>query len=1482
MRNLLLFTLLWLLSAQTATAKTHEGPPPGQLTVSISGGGKARICGTSSVSMTFTNAGPVPVTLGQINANLNNFQSGLITLLDIVNSPFFTVLSGTGTSTPTFSYGKPLQANETVVLTMEVQYSCNFFSMIGNLSGYQFSATGSWQTIEPEPFYETYSVQSPPYEIKYSYITPGLNLPPIQTPYNTPFEIIVPLEVSGTYCDDDFMVSLREHVLCYDYSQLSYSLILGDVAYGPFSVPPQTGSGVFFEVKASQVGIPSFCSANYPGGVGELKLVLHNIIAPCGCGVPGTFYKTYIGFTPCSNADAPTDCKSGANVSSQESILQEIKFLTPVAGTLKVEKLGNNTFGFCASQNSMSIQVSNNSSNPVYHVGLDFTNSLGYQITQVEMANGQVFTFTPPASSASLSFDNNTLFNIGLQDLNGDGIFAEMAPGTSFTAQVSYSAPAPHCSVGNSDPCSNPCQTVNISGDVIKTTAHWNNVCNTITPVPSSALGYSMTVKPGITHIKYEGNKLGYNSPRKVTIETNEGKLEILPDYLQQNSTLRRYICIKANVNCIKFDNVRINGVPFAAVFNNGYADLGPVDPQNLGNTVIDFDFQISCCPLDLSEITLNISQGVFFENCPCFITMGCGEANFISPCSGDGGCTLFSLLETSTYNEVYAPYKGAPPVPTKVYPCDCLMMKVKATVANSIPGGRILLGVRISDDFASYFKTPYTFAGSFTVTMPGGINVSVIFSNGTLVDVPNEPYSFIYFESSATSLFSAGNVISGSFTMCMASSFPGDFIKMDYFEPALGVRIGQDRIFCHTGQSNLYAMDVHFQLDEPLTASCALGGTYTAKLTKIGGELFGPDFPGIPRPAARIINNVEFSIANGDQAFQVLPSWGHGCTHLGNPYVFSAANITQPTGYEKHGDVLQTFSVRFEENCEGTVPVKAVFDIAVRPGANSPCSSVEHHVGEQSASGGSFPNIAATFGGNLGNSETMLNNTYTLSINTSNTGADATSAWVQLEFDPTRIAINLAGITGPMAGQAQIINGACGKSVLVIPIGALANPDGSVLTHSIPMQFLLGSCSGLTDVKLYGFHRCGCETFPGYNCAANYSDPSICKDTEKNLTLEMASSGLVMTKQLCSTGTGCNKFKVFLKINNPGIGNTNDVTFQTTLPPGVMLTAARYGKGIPNGNCPTVYPSDPAIIAALQAGGWVITDNTLKGVYGNDLDRNGYLVLEFALNGVSPLNDDVIISCHGISPCGLMLHQSATIQDVSQYQVVVQPGTLVFPPNLCDGTPGPTTSVLATIYVSSPIYFPILNYSNVIFVCDGNDNGIADPTDAILFQGNLGIFNEVPGNPNHAYTKTFSIPTSSLLSCIGHPVIMTLGTLYFGELYNPCAGPAVGYVCGGKPYPRSIISDQDGDSSAASWKSSIQPNPFSDQLTVRILANNAEKADIMVFDQLGATVYSRSHPIEKGRETDILLNLSDLTSGVYHLRVMAGGKPQHHVVVKQ
>lgn len=1471
----LLTLLLWLLSTFVLLGQNGNQ----SLRVSISPVSDAHVCCVSSVTMSFSNNTSAPIQLQAIEVDLDNHQDGLITLSGVTNSPGFQIVSGLGSSTPAFSSTQQLPSGSTATLTMQIKYSCSFFDMLNNLNGYFVEATTTWQGLgfpPSAPLSET--VQTPNYNIGYSYVTPSLNLPSITASYETPFDIQIPLEISGNYCDKDFTVNLGGRGNCFDFGGLSYSLVRNGTTYGPFSLPPvPSGPNYTFEVNAP-LGMPYFCGNNYSGGLGnELTLIIHNVVANCGCGSTGTFYHIPIGFTPCKSNEAPSDCLENGQLKSLESTSQEITFTQPLAGKLTLSNIGGDVFGLQNTNNTLILKVENNTTSPVYQVKLDILGAFGYNITRVTFPNGDFWENQPASESMFLNFSDLNFFGVGLQDLDLDGIYAELGPGQYFTMEIDFERLG-QCALGGSNACEQPCNTASIN-EVIRATAYWNNICGSMSPEGSSQYEHGASISPATMNVKYNGAKLEYNQERRVEVELKFAAVEGFDGYLDQGD-MHHYICINSNLGCI---NYTMNGIPVSSQSSTAYIDLGVIPPNQLGNvTSIAFEFLITCCPPELTTVELNLSYGVFFQNSPdCYLQLGCGNARFLSPCSGSnpGVCTLFKDL---AFNVENTQAEGVRPL--KVYPCDCLEIEVRGTVESDVANGQLLVGVLISDEFWGYFKSPYMFSGDITVG-----SISPIFEEGVYQDIPGEPYGVIYFASTSQDLIAAGAEISGSFELCMTPGFPNGagFDKMDFFAPALGVQDGDNKTFCYTNFEDLYALNVGYTSTETRATTCSDGGTLNIQLVKTGGELHTADFPGVSRVVAKITDNRAVISLNGDN-----PNYrgrGENCADLGNAF-FAPVNM-MPTGLEAAGEVLQSVTSHFDENCGGNLPIEYFFMVENRVGETSECHSFQGHSGTPAPTTIALPNIVSNFNPALGNSQYLINNTFTFDVFTTNTGADAANAWIQLEYDPAKIEI-LNQVIPPVIGS-------CGKSVYPILIGSL--PNGVLDTRTIQVRFLQPSCVTPPSVSLYAFHNCGCVDVPQYNCASTYSSPKACQDSKKDFYFKFMGADLLMGQIECvGSSSICvpNTYKAIFRIDNYEQGNMNYVAFHASLPPGVNIVEAVYSRNMTD--CSALPVLAQVDIAALISGsGWFIPDNgNLFGVQSGEPDakRRGFLEVTFSGNGVDPANDNITLLCRGTKPCGEVLQKTVTIENVSEYWELPT-GQLSFTPsNWCGLVATPDfVTVNITLNISANIsdYPPVVDYTNAKIVCDANNNGVADPNELVIFNspssqsGNIGTLFQLFQSPNgpQTYVGAWTIPVNgSMIGCIGGNAILVFESLYTywpnsdfptGFCYSLTSGP----VCGGGPAQRLSGTE---DQLAYPFQSKVQPNPFSRHLNLLVSGAGSTRAKVVVYNQVGINVYSGTYSTEPYGDTSISLDLADLPSGAYVLYISTENEVKRHMVIKQ
>lgn len=383
---------------------------------------------------------------------------------------------------------------------------------------------------------------------------------------------------------------------------------------------------------------------------------------------------------------------------------------------------------------------------------------------------------------------------------------------------------------------------------------------------------------------------------------------------------------------------------------------------------------------------------------------------------------------------------------------------------------------------------------------------------------------------------------------------------------------------------------DVCYRVEEEVSVSCSTGGVYTAKLIKEGGEIHGPDFPGIPRIAAIFDGNIAISLPAGFEGFDPVARR--------REVLFILAGDA-PSGYESHNQELQSFTVSFETNCAGTTPITVTRTVLHRPGSD--CEETKTDRTTTSGAGGNLPNIESHFDLSILPTEIMINNTYTLSTFATNLGGDATEAWIQLEYNPQHISIDLASVLGDYLGSPSFVNNnnpANPRQALIIPIGALGNGNTD-LAQTIILNFLEASCNG-TLVQLYGFHRCRCTPLAAYSLAADY-DESVCLDSESLLQLGFVDSELSMDVDVCGVPSSyCHNFSLSINLDNAGLGNTEDVTLLLDIPNNLNLISAEY---VEDGSGDCAQEGVPVDVTGILGSGWTIPDNFLPGILSGVAD---------------------------------------------------------------------------------------------------------------------------------------------------------------------------------------------------------------------------------------------------------------------------------------
>src|SRR5260221_11295069 len=100
----------------------------------------------------------------------------------------------------------------------------------------------------------------------------------------------------------------------------------------------------------------------------------------------------------------------------------------------------------------------------------------------------------------------------------------------------------------------------------------------------------------------------------------------------------------------------------------------------------------------------------------------------------------------------------------------------------------------------------------------------------------------------------------------------------------------------------------------------------------------------------------------------------------------------------------------------------------------------------------------------------------------------------------------------------------------------------------------------------------------------------------------------------------------------------------------------------------------------------------------------------------------------------------------------------------------------------------------------------------------------------------------------------------------------------GGASYYRLKMIDNDAGSSysqvvalsrsIAGWSLQVAPNPFRDQLQIRIIAPDRETVNIELLDLAGKRLLQEGAIVQKGSNTFLLSGLDKYSTGTYFLRL--------------
>lgn len=1315
--------MLCVCSMSALCAKAGNMPPP-SFEVSVSSPTDAHICGTSEIVVTFTNNTSESIVIHPIGIHLDYPNYGAnVTLGGISNSPQFSIVNGLNTPNPEISCNATLGGGQQLTLTLLAQYSCDLWDDPGQGTAMKTRVQGTYSfLLNPQQF--LFKVVSEPYDIGHTLIHPKSNLPVAQATWEAPFSFTVPLEILGNYCDPDFTVIVRDIPACVDFSGATYTLIHGanEATFpGTFGMH---GDELRFDVNVAALAIPELCTGNYSGGMGDLEIRFDNVVLDCDQCEQGKFYYVQIGFTPCNEASAPDDCKVNGLLPPRESTIQELYVPAIPSATLTLTNTSEDSFSICDNLVPFELLLANASGHTAYDIDLGFLNNMGYVIFSIWI-NGHAYSPYPPGNSTTLDLSNNTNPDFGFQDLNDDQIYEELAPNTSVPIVVYFrSGEQNHCGIGNSDACTGGgCAVTTLANPLVAASVGWNNRCGS--SERTSNLDYEVEL-PGVTmNVKSDMEKLSLNPIKlpEITVELAGGPLTGFTGYLGQDD-ITRFICIHTDDAPVSYASATLNGQP-VNITSSGYIDLGNVSAEDISDGIVVIEFQVLSCDQNVQEIRFDISFGFYFDNCPnCKITLACGDARFLSPCSGGSNCDSFAGLSMDFYNGIYAPLTGSIPDPAKVYPCDDIVTQVVAELATSIVADKLRVGFKVADDMLGLFVLPAAFNGSITAFRPAPFNdaVSLNFSASQIEPMTQEPFSILYFQATNTDHLPAGTTLDGTFTVRMGSDFPTGFDKVDFFSGILGVQFGSLAEYCFSPGEQLYALEPGYRIEEQVGANCADGGLFSGRLIKTGGELYGSDFPDFPRIVATIVGDIEFTIDNGNDDYHVLSKDGSCEPLLGNPHYIPSGTLQQPGGLEVSGEILQEFLIRYEQNSTGNVPVDISYSVRYRPGANAPCSTLEPHSDSFGPSGANFPKIVTQTAPWLGPIEYSENNTTNLVLHTTNQGGAATDAWIQVEYDPLLVSIDPALVSGPLADPAFPLDGACGKKILLIPINDLAVPGGGELIHTIPMTLLEGSCDTSPVLNIYGMHRCGCTPFDGYDCAANYTGPQVSEDSWSTFNVIPLDADLVLDANICHTpGEPCDVFEFSVVLENPEGGNLNEVLANLELPAGMELLHASYTLGESGGSI--CDEGDTQINPVLLTDdGWQVPDGILFGYESGAAYNDRRIRLYFRVRACDLDLDqhEITVRVRGIKPCGEEVERSETFHNVFGGIITPRPFVHIDPSSIVyyKCSPGSGFLQLSTSAFNQP--WPSNAVIEITVTC--SDPNVVIPTPVVVTNYPIGL----------------------------------------------------------------------------------------------------------------------------------------------------------------
>jgi hypothetical protein len=1104
-----------------------------------------------------------------------------------------------------------------------------------------------------------------------------------------------------------------------------------------------------------------YCNPYYPGQLGDIFLSFYNMVpTTCDNPLPVTVYTN-----TCDNDLLDNTCPTPIPHQSSSTCFVNIPLGSPEV-LINSYLNSNDRLDFCNSPatiyHTITCQSGNASDNAfnlffeANHYSYMNVSGITYNGTPLSAANFGAFNnangngspvIVLSGNDIDINFENLTTNILGTEDIDGDGIFAELSTGNSIEIGIRANSDCPF----EGDECISDLFATFYQGRIT-----YSNQCNTFTESDTDQ-----------RIIDIGGNQAFFNplpgpiveSPFTVSFCWDEASWT-LPDLNDPDLDLGPLTVTFSNMidlnPLVNFDIVALryqgqDGEIITLEKNKNSKKGFPsftfyqMPVNNCMDLVIEYD-----CPPEggLFDVAIEIQATGTWENCPdCEIQLGCASALVLVSCPCDpmqvicdGGC---EYVETSgmTIERITV---GSGTNSSAAYACDDVVITLSGTINGGYNGDLYACVGNWAADFGFFNinSVAYTLsngsAGVMAPMAPFNSNFGVDFDMySAVVNVP----SFV----------NVTVTISATVDQAMT-----DALAAGVYDLAVFGSLGE---FTDQTIKKCGLLADYFQIYEVKTNWSQVGTNWDCseeirvpfRLRYIGGTS-GDDFPGEDRPFNQMTGNLELSISNPN--FTILGIEENGNFYAGTSFPMIENILDPPADKVGSPATSQDLHILVQATCDApgsaTITVEGTLEEDI---AYGPCLS--------SSSFSKNVNFSFNNGGIVANALNTPINTYQRCVELTTeiyaTGDPSEDVWIQFEYDPAIIE-SITPVSGPIGTVSTSGTNPVVWS-MTVPGGVQITPE---TVHSFLVCFNDACDAQPVELPFYVGKVCVPAEIP--NPPVLSTDPGSCFAASDLFNISFEESGLDMDVNQCNelSDDFCETIYYSVSINNPGGGNTSDLLFGLNLPDGFDVTELYYSypsTTVNNCNGGTCAGGNAinGLIPDLLSGG---IDLGMAGI----LPGNGNNILQGELPGIqSGVNaaqrrvnfcigvnatceaeasaDDMVFYTSGRRPCGaeIIIENNQFTDVLGQWYVDVDATMTFIEYDLnCDNGTGDAVFVInwpdgmmvppgQTFYVNALTTGNIQVGTPISIVPNGDPQTINidftfDPEEACIGQGAIGL----------------------------------------------------------------------------------------------------------------------------------------------------------------